>query len=237
MRKARDRGWNTVYTDVRQHPTSKPGTPSASDAAASSTTASSGTSTTTTACCGPHRIERATEHQPQEQAAEDESTLARSVPRPSQAISNASPTMTATIDTRKTMAAIHHCQSPRRPLPGGIPTITTKNLAAVGKCRLKAGTELTANLGQELLNPRLPVTGGARTREAREPVVLKGLPPPIPPVAESRSRYGGRRELPRELSTSLPPWSRRRAARSGVGAQARITAGHRPTPDADVINL
>ena len=37
------------------------------------------------------------------------------------------------------MAAIHHCQSPRRPLPGGIPTITSKNLAAVGKCRLKAG--------------------------------------------------------------------------------------------------
>jgi hypothetical protein len=66
--------------------------------------------------------------------------------------------MIARTDTTKmtTAAATHHCQSPRRPLPGGI-TITSKNLAAVGKYRLKAGTELTANLGQELLNPRLPV--------------------------------------------------------------------------------
>jgi hypothetical protein len=47
-----------------------------------------------------------------------------------------SPMMIATTDTRTTMAAVHHCQSPRRPLPGGI---TTRTLAAVGKPRLKAG--------------------------------------------------------------------------------------------------
>ena len=38
---------------------------------------------------------------------------------PSQATSNASPTMTAITDRRTMTAAVHHCQSPRLSLPGG----------------------------------------------------------------------------------------------------------------------
>jgi hypothetical protein len=36
----------------------------------------------------------------------------------------------------------------------------------------------------------------AKTREAREPVVFKGLPPPIPPVAESPSQDWGAEGTP-----------------------------------------
>lgn len=53
----------------------------------------------------------------------------------SQTASNASPMTIARTDTKTAAAATHHCQSARRPLPGGI---TTENLTAVGKRRLKA---------------------------------------------------------------------------------------------------
>ena len=88
-------------------------------AASPSTRASAGTWTGRQGP-GHQHTGRATAHQQQEPEA-----VAETHPRPepagrSQTTSSTSPMMTATTDTRKTMAAIHHCQSPRRPLPGGI---------------------------------------------------------------------------------------------------------------------
>jgi hypothetical protein len=72
------------------------------------------------------------------------------------------------------------------------------------------------NTRSTLLQARFEVhTGGARTREAREPVVLKS-PASLLPAAEHPCEWGDPQVLPRELSTSLPPWSSGRAARSGV---------------------
>jgi hypothetical protein len=120
---------------------------------------------------GGHRTGRATAHQQQEPEAVVETDSGPEPVRPSQVPSNASPMMTRTTDTRKT---VHHCQSPCRPLTGGI---TTGTLAAVGKRRLKAGT-LTSHfflnrsrqIRESLSTSQLVGGSGFRTRKAGTPV-------------------------------------------------------------------
>jgi hypothetical protein len=72
------------------------------------------------------------------------------------------------------MAAIHHCRSPRLPLPGGI---TTANLAAVGKRRLKAGTLTSRFLTRTGQICALPVHLPVSASDLRKPP--PGRPRPI----------------------------------------------------------
>jgi hypothetical protein len=140
---------------------------------------------------GGHRTGRATAHQQQEPEAVVETDSGPEPVRPSQVPSNASPMMTRTTDTRKT---VHHCQSPCRPLTGGI---TTGTLAAVGKRRLKAGDPDQPFFSeQEPSNQREPVHF-AVSRKIRFPHAESGDPGPVPAFqrrvpcewAESPGRY------------------------------------------------
>ena len=96
-----------------------------------------------------------------------------------------SPMMIATTDSRTTMAAIHHCRSPRLPLPGGIttgkPTTSRPDQPFSDKdppgCALPVGFAVSSICGSGSVFP--PAVGSARAgsvaRFPRFPLIMRSL--------------------------------------------------------------